>query len=81
MANDTVFDLVTVGLLVMIAGISLVFASMVASARKEGGKVQGGGVVLIGPIPIIFGSDARWATVAAALAVVLVILSLLFYLG
>jgi uncharacterized protein (TIGR00304 family) len=39
-------------------------------------EVKGGGVILIGPIPIIFGTDIRWTVVAIALSLLLVILSL-----
>jgi uncharacterized protein (TIGR00304 family) len=42
-------------------------------------RPQIGGVVLIGPIPIVFGSDKRMALVAAAMTiVVLAVLILLF---
>jgi len=44
-------------------------------------SIKGGGVVLIGPIPIIFGSDAKIAIVLVFLALVLIIVvALLFYL-
>lgn len=61
-------------------GMVIVFASILRDSRSRG-EVKGGGVILIGPIPIIFGSDAKWASVAIVLAVVLVVLSLLFYLA
>lgn len=49
-----------------------------AGSRVEGG---GGGIVMIGPIPIVFGSDARWATLAGlAGLLVLAGLILLFLL-
>jgi len=40
-------------------------------------KVNGGGVIFIGPIPIIFGSDKRFAIIAILLAIVLMLLVLL----
>ncbi len=69
-------DLVTAGLLLVLAGLAAIVVSMLSDARKGGAEVKGGGVVLIGPIPVIFGSDAKWASVAIALAVVLVVLVL-----
>ena len=43
-------------------------------------SVKGGGVVLIGPIPVIFGSDTKTAIILAVLAIVLiVIVAFLFY--
>ncbi len=44
-------------------------------------SIKGGGVVLIGPIPVIFGSDAKTAIVLVVLAIILIIaVALLFYL-
>ena len=44
---------------------------------KRKTEVKGGGVILIGPIPIVFGSDARWAAVAIVLAIALIVVSFL----
>lgn len=40
-------------------------------------QVKGGGVVMIGPIPVIFGSDARYASLAIALTIILMLLVLI----
>jgi len=50
---------------------------MLSEARTEGAQVRGGGVVMVGPIPIIFGSDMKWATVAIVLAIILVLMTLI----
>ena len=73
-------DLVQVGLLLIIAGFGIIVVSMFARGSKEGRSVKGGGVIMVGPIPIIFGSDARWASIAIILAIVLILLTLLLYL-
>ena len=39
--------------------------------------IKGGGVILIGPIPIIFGSDYKYAVIAMLLAIILIILVIL----
>lgn len=54
---------------------------MLSHMDGAGPKVKGGGVVMIGPIPIIFGSDAKWATVAIILAIVLVLAYLLLWVA
>ncbi|VVB51421.1 Uncharacterised protein [uncultured archaeon] len=41
-------------------------------------KVKGGGVILIGPIPIVFGSDKRYAIIAILLTIALMILGIIF---
>jgi len=74
-------DLVFIGVAIILAGFLVVFLSlMVVSRSSEGGErrteVKGGGVILIGPIPIIFGSDAKWASIAIVLTIVLIILVL-----
>lgn len=51
-------------------------ASIASQGKGSGGEVKGGGVVMIGPIPIIFGSDAKWASIAIVLAIALVVLAL-----
>jgi uncharacterized protein (TIGR00304 family) len=79
---ERLVDLVTVGVAVILAGILLVFLAAFLGGRseepgdtKERTEVRGGGVVLIGPIPIIFGTDAKWASIAIVLAIILALVS------
>jgi uncharacterized protein (TIGR00304 family) len=71
--------LVFVGVLVIIIGVILVSGS---GARK--GKVKSGGAILIGPIPIIFGTDKKSLKtvllLALALTVMLVVAMVVYYL-
>lgn len=60
--------------------MALVVLASLSGKKEQKGRVQGGGVVMIGPIPVVFGSDAKWASIAIILAVILVALSLLLYL-
>jgi uncharacterized protein (TIGR00304 family) len=46
--------------------------------QRTGPAVKGGGVVLIGPIPIIFGSDTRLTVVLAVMAIIMMILMMFF---
>jgi uncharacterized protein (TIGR00304 family) len=73
-------DIVGAGIALILVGFGIIIAS-IAFSRSGKTDVKGGGVILIGPIPIIFGSDAKWATIAIILAVILVVLSLLLYLA
>ncbi len=73
-------DLTSAGLVLVLAGFGVIAISLLTEARKSGAQVRGGGVVMVGPIPIIFGSDAKWASAAVILAIVLVLLSVLFYM-
>ena len=75
--------LFNVGLLLALAGFALaivaIFVAIMRSARGTG-KVRGGGVVMIGPVPIIFGTDKESARILILLAIVLMIVLLLFSL-
>jgi uncharacterized protein (TIGR00304 family) len=75
-------DLVIVGIAVIFFGFVVVLLATVASGNPSGegerrSEVKGGGVILIGPIPIVFGSDAKWASIAIVLAIVLIVLAVL----
>lgn len=71
-------DIVLVGVALILVGMAVVVAGTLTSSKGRERKAEGGAVVLIGPIPIVFGSDARWASVAIALAIVLIVIVLLF---
>jgi uncharacterized protein (TIGR00304 family) len=75
-------DLVFIGAAIILAGLVLVFLAFVMSGKTSKGgekqtQVRGGGVVMIGPIPIIFGSDAKWTSIAIVLAIVLIVMVIL----
>lgn len=71
----------TAGLLLIIAGFGVVMVSLVSRESGTKTEVKGGGVIMIGPIPIIFGSDAKWASVAIALAIVLILVYFLLWVA
>jgi uncharacterized protein (TIGR00304 family) len=48
-------------------------------AKKVESEIKAGGVIMLGPIPIIFGSDKESAKIAAILAIILMLLSLLIF--
>jgi uncharacterized protein (TIGR00304 family) len=73
--------LFSIGLLLVILGFAvsiLAILMAVFSSSKTGGRVRGGGVVMIGPIPIIFGTDKRLARVLVLLTIVLMAIFLVF---
>jgi uncharacterized protein (TIGR00304 family) len=49
------------------------------SGPKPQKSIKGGGVVLIGPIPIIFGSDAKTAMALVLMAIVLIVIVAVFF--
>jgi uncharacterized protein (TIGR00304 family) len=71
--------LIFVGVLIIIVAVILL---SISGAKK--GKVKGGGVIIIGPIPIIFGTDKKSLKtvllLSLALTVMLVIAMVVYYL-
>jgi uncharacterized protein (TIGR00304 family) len=77
--------LISLGVVAVIIGMFLIFVgtALQASGKTEKNeKVSAGGVVLIGPIPIIFGSDRGMVSLALIGAVILMVMYyLIFYRG
>lgn len=74
------------GIVIIFLGIVMIFlgtalqAGERSSSDTSSGEVKTGGVIMIGPIPIIFGSDKGFTIVAVILALILMVVSyLLFY--
>ncbi|MFX1518665.1 MAG: TIGR00304 family protein [Promethearchaeota archaeon] len=88
--------LILLGIILIIVGSLFIFLEIIMNILGEKGekskekeekpkktksKIRGGGVVLIGPIPIIFGSDKNFLIIAVILAIVLMLIYfILFYL-
>ena len=73
-------ELVLAGILLVLVGFGVIMVAMLSQTRREGAEVKGGGVIMIGPVPIIFGSDMKWTSVAIVLAIVLIVLTLVLSL-
>jgi uncharacterized protein (TIGR00304 family) len=74
-------DLVSIGVAIILVGFMVVFLALMTTTRSsesegERTEVKGGGVILIGPIPIVFGSDAKWMSIAIVLTILMIILVL-----
>ena len=74
-----------IGILLIIVGVIVVLLAVIlTSARGTGkSKVRAGGVIMIGPIPIIFGTDKKSiktiVTLALALTVAAIIFLIIYY--
>jgi uncharacterized protein (TIGR00304 family) len=69
----------SVGIVLILAGVAIIaIAIFLLSVRGAGkGKVRGGGVVIIGPVPIIFGTDKKSLKTVLLLSLVLTVLLLI----
>ncbi len=72
--------LVAAGFALVFIGIVLVFIGVLFSAFKGGARAEGGAVVLVGPIPVVFATSHSAAKIVLALTVVLTVLALLLFL-
>lgn len=62
--------LVFIGVIVIVVATLLVVFSNI----RKGGKVKGGGAIIIGPVPIIFGTDKESLKTILLLSIVLTII-------
>ncbi|MGA2683126.1 MAG: DUF131 domain-containing protein [Candidatus Bathyarchaeia archaeon] len=65
------------GAALIVAGIIIIIAAIAAASTRGGQKgerkVKAAGIIMIGPIPIIFGTDKKSVKVVLALALALVV--------
>jgi len=66
------FILILLGFLVFFAAIFLLFSS----SRGDGQKASGGGAIIVGPIPIVFGTDKRAVKTLLILSIILMVIVL-----
>jgi uncharacterized protein (TIGR00304 family) len=75
------FVLVVVGVLIVV--VSLILASRRRSPSEGNAEMRGAGVIMIGPIPIIFGTDKKSIkevlVLALVLTIVVLILTVVYY--
>ena len=69
----------SVGIALVIVGIVVIVAAIIVASMggAKKGKVRGAGVIMIGPIPIIFGTDKKSVKTVLALALALTIVVLI----
>ncbi len=82
--------IITLGLLLVFIGVLVILAGMVSMAyqawktgtggmEKPEAGVRGGGVIMIGPIPIIFGTDVAALKIVMILAIVLMAIAVILF--
>ena len=70
-----------IGLILILVGFLVTFIATVLlffTAFKGKGKVKGGGAIIIGPFPIIFGTDKESVKILLLLSIILIALLLVF---
>jgi len=72
--------LFSVGAILLFIGFVITFAAVILlafTAVKGKGKVRGGGAVIVGPFPIIFGTDKESVKILLLLSIALIMLMLI----
>jgi len=71
------------GIGLVVVGVAVVAAAIILSTRRSSGKAKtethAAGVIMIGPIPLIFGTDKKAVKEVLVLAVALTIVMLVIY--
>jgi len=62
------------GLVLIVGGISLLLAALLSQGGNR--KLEGGGVLIIGPIPIVFGTSQKVSVILLILAITLTLIAL-----
>jgi len=74
----------SIGLTLVFAGFAIAFIAVVLlflrGLKSKEGKTRGGGAVIIGPIPIIFGTDKESVKIILVLSIILIALLLVLTL-
>lgn len=74
--------LVIAGVIIIFLGIILIFLGTILQSDSKDTEVKTGGIILIGPIPIIFGNDKGLIITGVIFAIIImVIYYFLFYRG
>lgn len=64
--------LVDLGFIIIIVGFFIIFAGVLLHIlRGNKGKIEGGGIILIGPIPIVWGTGSK---IVLALTIISIII-------
>ena len=77
--------LIAVGIVVVLIGILLIFSGFLFSIKELGerggrsAETRGGGIIMVGPIPIIFGSDKTSLQTVIILTIVLMVIAFLLF--
>jgi uncharacterized protein (TIGR00304 family) len=67
--------IILAGFIISLIGLLLIVLSLISGEREEE-RVEGGGVLIVGPLPIVFGSSRKAALIAAIIGVIMIVIVL-----
>ena len=71
-------ELILLGIVLIILGMFILMLSLWRASGE--GRAEAGGVVIVGPVPIVFGTSQRIAATVMVLAIALTVVALLLFL-
>ena len=74
-------SVITIGFVLILIGVALVIVSSIMLIRAGRGKYESSGVVLIGPIPIVWGTSKKVAAITGIITAIIILLLALWWLG
>jgi len=84
---EVVSQLMMLGIILIVIGSFLIMLDIILRSTKaltpEGEvkrEIRGGGVIVIGPLPIIFGSDRKTALIMGVLGAIIMLILIITYL-
>jgi uncharacterized protein (TIGR00304 family) len=69
--------LFSIGFILILIGFAIAFLAMILmifKGKASKASIKGGGAILIGPIPIVFGTDREMLKVAIIVLIILIII-------
>ncbi len=76
---EYIISLMIIGVLLVLIGFTLLIIGFLRESSRET-RVEGGGVIIVGPIPIVFGSSQKISIILLVLAIILTLLSIILFI-
>ncbi len=67
------------GLVLVVVGVAFLVASSIMLLRLGRGKCESSGVILIGPVPIIWGTSKRITAIMGVVTAIIILLMVLWW--
>lgn len=70
----------SIGLLLVIIGIALILLSFIKMIKTSAGRYESSGIILIGPIPIIWGTSKRLTAIMGVVTAAIMLIAILLWI-
>ncbi|MEM2136798.1 MAG: DUF131 domain-containing protein [Candidatus Methanomethylicia archaeon] len=74
-------ELYQLGLIFVIIGVITIFLGVIITLMRRKGEVEGGGIIIIGPFPILWGTSSKILRILSIITLLFIILIVIWLLG